>query len=215
MPFAARSGASASKPTSTTMGRWRGSSPQALEAAARRGVHVNLVVDSVGASGMRSKDMKRLEAAGCHIGSFNSLKWYNLEEVNYRTHRKILDRRRTNRIHRWRRRSPITGSGTRRTRITGVTHKSACAVQSCGWPRQRSTRTSSKPTARSRRSSMTRRARSRMWGTRWPYAARRPAAAAISSDCICWASPRHDGRSTSPRRTSSPMNRATGRCRTR
>jgi cardiolipin synthase len=34
--------------------------------------------------------MKRLEAAGCHIGSFNALKWYNLEDVNYRTHRKIL-----------------------------------------------------------------------------------------------------------------------------
>jgi cardiolipin synthase A/B len=62
----------------------------ALEEAARRGVRVNMVVDSVGASGMRDKDMKRLEAAGCHIGSFNSLKWYNLEEVNYRTHRKIL-----------------------------------------------------------------------------------------------------------------------------
>jgi len=62
----------------------------ALEEVARRGVHVNLVVDSVGASGMKAEDLKRLEAAGCHIGSFNSLKWYNLEEVNYRTHRKIL-----------------------------------------------------------------------------------------------------------------------------
>jgi cardiolipin synthase len=62
----------------------------ALEAAARRGVRVNLVVDSVGASGMKSKDLKRLEAAGCHIGNFHALKWYNLEEVNYRTHRKIL-----------------------------------------------------------------------------------------------------------------------------
>ena len=62
----------------------------ALEAAARRGVHVNLVVDSVGAGSMKSEDVKRLEAAGCHIGTFNSLKWYNLEEVNYRTHRKIL-----------------------------------------------------------------------------------------------------------------------------
>ena len=62
----------------------------ALEDAARRGVHVNLVVDSVGASGMKSEDLKRLEAAGCRIGSFHALKWYNLEDVNYRTHRKIL-----------------------------------------------------------------------------------------------------------------------------
>ena len=62
----------------------------ALEEAAQRGVHVNLVVDSVGASGMKGDDIKRLEAAGCKIGSFHSLTWYSLEEVNYRTHRKIL-----------------------------------------------------------------------------------------------------------------------------
>ncbi len=62
----------------------------ALEEAARRGVHVNMVVDSVGASGMKGDDIKRLEAAGCRIGSFHSLTWYSLEEVNYRTHRKIL-----------------------------------------------------------------------------------------------------------------------------
>jgi cardiolipin synthase A/B len=62
----------------------------ALEAAARRGVQVNLVIDSIGGSGMKGDDVKRLQAAGCHIGTFNSLKWYNLEEVNYRTHRKIL-----------------------------------------------------------------------------------------------------------------------------
>jgi cardiolipin synthase len=62
----------------------------ALEEAARRGVRVNLVVDSVGAGSMKTEDVKRLEAAGCHIGKFHALKWYNLEEVNYRTHRKIL-----------------------------------------------------------------------------------------------------------------------------
>jgi cardiolipin synthase A/B len=62
----------------------------ALEEAARRGVRVNLVVDSVGASGMSGEDIKRLEAAGCRIGRFHSLNWYNIEEVNYRTHRKIL-----------------------------------------------------------------------------------------------------------------------------
>ena len=62
----------------------------ALEEAARRGVRVDLVVDSVGASGMSSEDIKRLKAAGCRIGNFNALRWYNLEDVNYRTHRKIL-----------------------------------------------------------------------------------------------------------------------------
>jgi cardiolipin synthase len=63
---------------------------QALEDAARRGVRVSLVVDSIGASGMSSKDIERLRQAGCRIASFNSPRWYSLESVNYRTHRKIL-----------------------------------------------------------------------------------------------------------------------------
>ena len=71
-------------------GQVAGQFTAALEDALHRGVHVNLVVDSVGASGMKGETIKRLEAAGGHIGSFHSLKWYNLEEVNYRTHRKLL-----------------------------------------------------------------------------------------------------------------------------
>jgi cardiolipin synthase len=62
----------------------------AFEAAARRGVTVNIVVDSVGASGMDEEHVQRLREAGCHVAEFNSLRWYSLEEVNYRTHRKIL-----------------------------------------------------------------------------------------------------------------------------
>ena len=30
------------------------------------------------------------EAAGCRLAAFNTPSWYSLEEVNYRTHRKIL-----------------------------------------------------------------------------------------------------------------------------
>lgn len=62
----------------------------ALEEAARRGVRVSVVVDSVGGSGMKDEDIKRLEAAGCRIARFNAPSWYAIEEVNYRTHRKIL-----------------------------------------------------------------------------------------------------------------------------
>ena len=62
----------------------------ALEAAARRGVRVNVVVDAVGASSMPDEHKQRLKQAGCHIAEFNSPTWYSLEEVNYRTHRKIL-----------------------------------------------------------------------------------------------------------------------------
>lgn len=62
----------------------------ALEAAARRGVRVSLVVDSIGASGMSDKEVERLKQAGCRVANFNSPRWYSLDSVNYRTHRKIL-----------------------------------------------------------------------------------------------------------------------------
>jgi cardiolipin synthase len=62
----------------------------ALEAAARRGVHVDIVADAVGASTIPEDHVKRLRAAGCHLAMFNTPSWYSLEDVNYRTHRKIL-----------------------------------------------------------------------------------------------------------------------------
>ena len=62
----------------------------ALEEAARRGVRVQLVVDAVGGGSMDDEHVQRLEAAGCRIAQFNAPSWYSLEEVNYRTHRKIL-----------------------------------------------------------------------------------------------------------------------------
>ena len=62
----------------------------ALEAAARRGVLVNVVVDSVGASSMSGKHVDRLRRAGAQVAEFNVPAWHSLEEVNYRTHRKIL-----------------------------------------------------------------------------------------------------------------------------
>jgi len=62
----------------------------AFEDAARRGVRVNIVVDAVGGNGMDDEHIKRLEAAGCRIAAFNAPSWYSLEEVNYRTHRKVL-----------------------------------------------------------------------------------------------------------------------------
>ncbi|MGB2715343.1 MAG: phospholipase D-like domain-containing protein [Vicinamibacterales bacterium] len=62
----------------------------ALEAAARRGVRVRVVVDAVGASSMDTAHADRLRASGCHVAQFNTPAWYSLEELNYRTHRKIL-----------------------------------------------------------------------------------------------------------------------------
>lgn len=62
----------------------------ALEQAARRGVRVNIVIDTVGANPMDARHLERLEQAGCRVVKFNPLRWYSLEDVNYRTHRKIL-----------------------------------------------------------------------------------------------------------------------------
>jgi cardiolipin synthase len=62
----------------------------ALEAAAKRGVEVNLVVDAVGSKKMSGDDEKRLQNAGVRLGKFGSPRWYKPQQVNYRTHRKVL-----------------------------------------------------------------------------------------------------------------------------
>lgn len=62
----------------------------ALERAARRGVTVNVILDAIGTSGMDPEHVKRLQNAGCRVLSFNPTSWYTLEDLNYRTHRKIL-----------------------------------------------------------------------------------------------------------------------------
>jgi cardiolipin synthase A/B len=62
----------------------------ALEAAARRGVQVDLVVDAMGSDKVPQETVKRLRASGVQIGQFGQPSWYTLEELNYRTHRKIL-----------------------------------------------------------------------------------------------------------------------------
>jgi cardiolipin synthase len=62
----------------------------ALERAAQRGVTVRVVVDLIGAAGMDDAHVDRLERAGAMVLTLNAPRWYELEEVNYRTHRKIL-----------------------------------------------------------------------------------------------------------------------------
>jgi cardiolipin synthase len=61
-----------------------------LEDAARRGVQVTVVVDAIGASSMEDSHVERLRRAGARVEQFNPAKWYSMEHVNYRTHRKIL-----------------------------------------------------------------------------------------------------------------------------
>jgi cardiolipin synthase len=62
----------------------------AFEAAARRGIKVNMVIDAMGTDKIPKAWRKRLVDAGAEIGDFGQAKWYTLEELNYRTHRKIL-----------------------------------------------------------------------------------------------------------------------------
>lgn len=62
----------------------------AFEAAARRGVDVRIVLDSIGAQRMDPAQVERLRSAGCHVVWFNEVSGFGLEELNYRTHRKSL-----------------------------------------------------------------------------------------------------------------------------
>lgn len=63
---------------------------KALEQAARRGVALNLTFDAVGSPDVKDSTVPRLRAAGARVGLFNAPEWYTLEEVNYRSHRKIM-----------------------------------------------------------------------------------------------------------------------------
>ena len=62
---------------------------QALERAAARGVTVRMVLDPIG-SVLSDDNQRRLETAGVKVEWFNPLRFWTLEETNYRTHRKVL-----------------------------------------------------------------------------------------------------------------------------
>ena len=63
---------------------------RSLVAAARRGVRVQVVLDAVGAADSDRADLQALRDAGVQLGLFNPVRHTTLEEINYRTHRKIL-----------------------------------------------------------------------------------------------------------------------------
>ncbi len=62
----------------------------AFAAAAQRGVAVRIVLDDMGTSDLPVDEVQRLRDAGCEVGLFNPFRYSGLEEMNYRTHRKIL-----------------------------------------------------------------------------------------------------------------------------
>jgi cardiolipin synthase len=63
---------------------------EAFIEAAKRGVLVQLVIDAMGSNKIPKEWHDSLTAAGVKLGKFGRAKWYSLEELNYRTHRKIL-----------------------------------------------------------------------------------------------------------------------------
>lgn len=63
---------------------------EAFIAAAKRGVTVQLVIDAMGSSKVPTEWIENLKSAGVKVGEFGRTKWYSIEELNYRTHRKIL-----------------------------------------------------------------------------------------------------------------------------
>jgi cardiolipin synthase len=63
---------------------------EALASASRRGVRVRIVFDSLGSIDLSKATVDRLASAGVEIVWFNPLASWSIEEVNYRSHRKVL-----------------------------------------------------------------------------------------------------------------------------
>tara|TARA_R110000823_G_scaffold27609_7_gene80342 strand:+ start:10476 stop:11618 length:1143 start_codon:yes stop_codon:yes gene_type:complete len=62
----------------------------ALSQAARRGVKVQVLLDWWGALNMDAELVEQMRDAGARVRYFNPLRWWQLQRMNYRTHRKIL-----------------------------------------------------------------------------------------------------------------------------
>lgn len=62
----------------------------ALASAARRGVRVYLLLDAIGAKKIGDANEKMMTGAGVHVAWFNPISFRHVEEINGRTHRKIL-----------------------------------------------------------------------------------------------------------------------------
>jgi cardiolipin synthase len=62
----------------------------ALARAAQRGVRVYLLLDAMGAKGIGDANEQAMRNAGVHVAWFNPLTFRHVEEINGRTHRKIL-----------------------------------------------------------------------------------------------------------------------------
>lgn len=62
----------------------------ALTERARAGVRVHVIADWVGSSRMHDDVVRKLRAGGVHFEYFHPLRWYDIDRINNRTHRKLL-----------------------------------------------------------------------------------------------------------------------------
>jgi cardiolipin synthase A/B len=62
----------------------------ALAARARQGVHVHVLIDWVGSSRIDSSFLDTMSNAGVEIEKYHPPRWYMLNKLNNRTHRKLL-----------------------------------------------------------------------------------------------------------------------------
>lgn len=63
---------------------------QALCDRCRAGVKVHVLLDWVGSSKMDEELIRSMEEAGVEVERYHPLRWYNLDRMNNRTHRKLL-----------------------------------------------------------------------------------------------------------------------------
>jgi cardiolipin synthase A/B len=62
----------------------------ALSERARAGVRVHILIDWVGSQKMEQALLEQMRAAGVEIHKYHPLRWYSLDRINNRTHRKLL-----------------------------------------------------------------------------------------------------------------------------
>jgi len=63
---------------------------EALAERARAGVHVHVLLDSVGSRRLDARSLNRMRQDGVDVRRYNPLVWYNLARINHRDHRKLL-----------------------------------------------------------------------------------------------------------------------------
>ena len=63
---------------------------QALVERAHAGVKIHLIIDAVGSAKMDATQLRAMTEAGAEIEKYRAVRWYNLDQINNRTHRKLL-----------------------------------------------------------------------------------------------------------------------------